>query len=310
MISMKTLLLLLTLVVLAANSPAEEIPEVASGTLTKAQPFQSTNFRNRSLYIWLPPGFSDTQSYDVLYMQDGDALFDANTTWNGQEWQVDEIVGGLIREGKIRPIIVVGIPNAGAARHAEYFPQKPFEALSKSVRTALYNQDRSPGIALFAKEVYSDSYSTFIVKEVIPYVEGAYPVSKGKEHRFLAGSSMGGLISWYTAMEYPDQFAGVISMSTHWPGAMDGSSGAFFAFRDYIESKLPALSNLNFYFDYGDQTLDQLYPPLQKQIDEIFVQQRYPKDRWMSLYFPGANHSEDAWSQRLAAPLQHMFGTR
>lgn len=307
---MNKTLLLLAIISLPCCSLANELPEISLGTLAEAKPFESEVFRDRSVYVWLPPGYSNTQRYDVLYMHDGDMLFDANSTWNGQEWRVDEIVGSLIRQGKIRPIIVVGIPNAGAARHAEYFPQKPFEALSESVRTALYDRSRAPDSRLFAKDVYSDTYAAFIVNEVVPYVEGSYPANKGKEHRFLAGSSMGGLISWYTAMEYPDHFAGVISMSTHWPGDMDGSSGAFFAFRDYIKAKLPNVSGTKVYFDYGDQALDQLYPPLQEQIDEVFIEQRYPKDDWMSLYFPGANHSEDAWSQRLAIPLQHMFGVR
>ena len=307
---MKTTLLLLAAVCLAGHSLADELPEVASGSLTKATPFKSTIFRSRPVYVWLPPGFSDTRRYDVLYMQDGDMLFDANSTWNGQEWKVDEIVGGLIREGRIRPIIVVGVPNAGVARHAEYFPQKPFEALSERAQTDLYDRNRSPDSSLFARHIYSDAYAAFIVNEVVPYIEGAYPVRKGKQHRYLAGSSMGGLISWYTVMEYPDEFAGVISMSTHWPGDMDGSSGAFLAFRDYIEAKLPTVSGLKIYFDYGDQTLDQLYPPLQKQIDQVFFEQRYTKEDWMSLYFPGANHSEDAWSQRLAVPLQFMFGVQ
>lgn len=307
---MKTTLLFLAAICLAGPSLADELPGVASGSLTKAMPFKSTTFRDRSVYVWLPPGFSDTQRYDVLYMQDGNMLFDANATWNGQEWKVDEVVGGLIREGRIRPIIVVGIPNAGAARHAEYFPQKPFEALPETAQDDLYDRSRAESNSLFSRDVYSDSYAAFIVNEVVPYIEGAYPVSKGREHRYLAGSSMGGLISWYVAMEYPDYFAGVISMSTHWPGDMDGTSGAFDAFRNYIEEKLPSVSGLKIYFDYGDQTLDQLYPPLQKQIDQVFVEQRYSEDDWISLFFPGANHSEVAWAQRLAVPLQFMFGVR
>ena len=307
---MKSTLILLATTFLAGHSLANDLPVVETGSLTKAMPFKSTAFQSRHIYVWLPPGYSGSRKYDVLYMQDGDMLFDANSTWNGQEWKVDEVVGGLIRQGRIRPIIVVGIPNAGAARHAEYFPQKPFEALPESAQADLYDRSRSESSSLFSREVYSDSYAAFIVNEVVPYIEGAYPVSKGPEHRYLAGSSMGGLISWYVAMEYPDHFAGVISMSTHWPGDMDGTSGAFDAFRDYIEEKLPSVSGLKIYFDYGDQTLDRLYPPLQKQIDQLFVGQRHANDDWISLYFPGANHSESAWSQRLAVPLQYMFGVQ
>ena len=118
---------------------------------------------------------------------------------------------------------------------------------------------------------------------------------------------MGGLISWYGLMTYPDSFAGAICMSTHWPGAPEIGSVAFKQFLTYIEQNLSSLSSHKLYFDYGDKTLDALYPPLQKQIDDLFTQLNYPKQQWRSLFFPEQDHSENAWSKRLHHPLEFMF---
>ncbi len=288
-----------------ANAPS---PNVSKGQIETVQPFKSNYIKDRFLTVWLPPGYTKQSQYDVLYMHDGRMLFDANSTWNKQEWRVDEVAGELIEQGKVRPFIVVGIPNAVENRHSEFFPQQPFESLSPAKQQALYQIKKFADQPLFASKVYSDNYSLFLVKEVIPYIEANYPVNKGAQHRYLGGSSMGGLISWYTLLNYPDQFAGAINMSTHWPGTFSAEDNIFPAFKQYITANLHKLSNQKVYFDYGDSTLDAMYPELQKQIDKIFIEQQYPKDQWQSLYFPGADHTENAWAKRLHIPLEFMFG--
>ncbi len=284
------------------------VPSVSKGTLQRIEHVNSKYVSDRYLNVWLPPGYSSAGKYDVLYMHDGRMLFDANTTWNMQEWQVDEVAGALIEQQLVRPFIVVGIPNAGGGRHSEYFPQQPFESLSEDEQSALYALYREPDKLLFESKVYSDNYIKFILLEVAPLIESLYPVNPGGAHRYIAGSSMGGLVSWYALLSYPMEFAGAICMSTHWPGTFSATDPAFAAFARFIQEKIPELSTQKIYFDYGDATLDVMYPPLQRQIDQLFINRNYPANLWMSKFFPGENHSEGAWSKRLTEPLEFMFG--
>jgi len=103
------------------------------------------------------------KKYAVLYMQDGQMLFDRSITWNKQEWGVDETLSGLMQQGKIGDCIMVGIWNGGERRYAEYFPQKPFEALSKVEQDQVYNKYRSGGQSIFfGLAISSDGYLKFL----------------------------------------------------------------------------------------------------------------------------------------------------
>ena len=210
-------------------------------------------------------------------MHDGRMLFDANTTWNKQEWMVDETAGRLIEQNKV----------------------KPFESLTTTTQKTLYQAHRNPTTPLFAAKVYSDSYLKFIVKEVVPYIESNFSVNKGGANRYLAGSSMGGLISWYGLLQYPDEFAGAICISSHWPGTGPNDEESFPAFLSFIDNNLTSLENHKIYFDHGDLTLDAYYLPLQKQVDQLFKKHKFPAQQW---------HSEKSWAKRLEIPLIFMFG--
>ena len=306
---MKLVALLFSLSIFVVHTSYANTPkvQVSKGHIEVIDNIESQFVKNRFLNVWLPPGYSKNTTYDVLYMHDGRMLFDANSTWNKQEWRVDEVAGSLIEQGKVRPFIVVGIPNAVENRHSEYYPQQPFEALSKQKQNALYQLEKYPGHKLFASKVYSDNYSRFLVKEVIPYIESNYNVNKGAQHRYIGGSSMGGLISWYTLLNYPNEFAGAICMSTHWPGIFSHDDEVFAEFKNYIANNIAKLSNQKVYFDYGDSTLDAMYPKLQAQIDDLFMAQQYPAKLWQSQYFPGEDHTENAWAKRLHIPLEFMF---
>ncbi len=286
---------------------SELIPVVSQGKIERIKPFNSKLVASRYLDVWLPPGYSTKQKYDVLYMHDGRMLFDANTTWNKQEWRVDEVAATLIEQNKVRPFIVVAIPNAKENRHSEFFPQQPFASIEKPHQARLYQLKKSKNVPLFNSLVNSDNYLKFIVSEIIPYIESNYSVNVGGAHRYLAGSSMGGLISWYGLMQYPNEFAGAICMSTHWPGTFTDDQLVFNALKSYIAKNLPNLSTHKIYFDYGDQTLDAMYPALQKQIDDVLKKQQYPENQWHSEFFPGENHSEQSWAKRLHIPLEFMF---
>ena len=103
-----------------------QVPKVNIGTIQRLENFKSNYVDSRNVDVWLPDGYSNTQKYAVLYMHDGNMLYDAATTWNKQSWEVDEVAGKLIQEGKTKPFIVVGIWNNGQKRHPEYFPQKTY----------------------------------------------------------------------------------------------------------------------------------------------------------------------------------------
>jgi enterochelin esterase-like enzyme len=306
---MKPGTLMIISVVLASSALHAQVPQVSSGRIIRIENYPSQYNAPRNVDIWLPEGYHPDQKYPVLYMHDGQMLFDSTNTWNQQEWGVDEVAGKLIQEGKVRPFIVVGIHNSGAGRHADYFPQKPFQALPEQYRDSLLTQaTRIEGTVLFSGEVRSDNYLKFIVEELKPYIDENYPTLRAAEGTFTAGSSMGGLISWYAICEYPEVFGGAACLSTHWPGIFTVENNPIpKAFLDYLEVHLPSPAGHRIYFDYGTRTLDSLYEPFQMQADEIMKKKGYSKKNWMTRKFEGADHSENAWRDRLEVPLVFLL---
>jgi len=121
-----------------------------------------------------------------------------------------------------------------------------------------------------------DAYLSFIVTELKPYIDATYAVYTNKENTFVAGSSMGGLMSMYAVAEYPEIFAGAACISTHWVGGSPKennplSDGIF----KYLESNLPSAENHKMYFDYGNKTLDENYPQYAPKVDSIFLKNDY-----------------------------------
>jgi len=284
-------------------------PQVVSGKIERITQFPSKYVTARNVDVWLPDGYSPNKKYAVLYMHDGQMLYDANSTWNKTAWEVDDVLSTLEKTGRIKETIVIGVWNGDKTRHADYFPQKPFENLKKSEKEAIYAAARSNGASVFNNfQIYSDGYLKFLVKELKPYIDSHYAVSTKAEDTFVAGSSMGGLISMYALCEYPKVFGGAACMSTHWPGifSMEGNPipDAFLA---YMNKALPKANTRKIYFDYGDKTLDALYPPLQKQVDSLMKSKGYTDSYWMTKFYPGDDHSEKSWSKRLHIPLEFLL---
>jgi len=298
----------------AIHLPAQTT-RVSKGTLVEIRHFASHYFQPRQVQVWLPPGYRQKQQqgrqYAVLYMHDGQMLFDADTTWNRQEWGVDETASLLQSAPGIKDFIVVGIFNGGADRHSEYFPQKPFMSLPDKTRTALYRAKRHKGEKLFSRPVNSDAYLKFIVDELKPYIDQHFAVKTDRENTVIMGSSMGGLISLYALVEYPEIFGGAGCLSTHWPGIMPSDDNPvperFYA---YLKQYLPEGETHKFYFDYGSETLDAFYPPLQQQVDKIMQSKGYNSRHWLTKKFAGAGHNEDAWRSRLHIPLRFLLAKR
>ncbi|HEX4876803.1 MAG TPA: alpha/beta hydrolase-fold protein [Chitinophagaceae bacterium] len=302
--------LLTTLSIFCWLVSSAQLPFVVSGTLKRYDSFPSKYITARNVDVWVPDNYSAAKKYNVLYMHDGQMLFDSTTTWNKITWDADDAVTALLKENKIRDVIIVGIWNGGKTRHSDYFPQKPFEALSQAEKETVYAAARSNGVSVFnSYKIQSDNYLKFLVKELKPFIYKNYSVYKDRSHTFVAGSSMGGLISLYAICEYPKVFGGAACLSTHWPGIFTMENNPVpNAFFNYMRKHLPKPQSHKIYFDYGDATLDALYPPLQQKADEVMKEKGFSTVNWITKYFPGEDHSERAWKRRLSVPLTFLLG--
>ncbi len=302
------LILFISFLLLSTQHKAQNtLPKVVSGKIERIENFQSRYISERNIDIWLPEDYNDAIKYAVLYMHDGQMLFDRDQSWNKQAWDIDDIASDLLSNNKVKNFIVVGIWNGGQTRHQDYFPQKPFDQLRQIEKDTVIAQLQRAGVTNEIFQPQSDQYLKFIVKELKPYIDKHYSVYTAKENTFIAGSSMGGLISLYAVCEYPEIFSGAACLSTHWVGTFTLENNPMpNAFLQYLNNNLPSPGLHKIYFDCGDQTLDALYPDIQKSADSIMVQKGY-NNNWLTRYFPGENHSEQAWNRRLHIPLEFLL---
>jgi predicted alpha/beta superfamily hydrolase len=214
-----------------------------------------------------------------------------------------------MQQQKIRECIVVGVWNGGKSRHAEYFPQKPFESLSKENQKLVYDAYRSGGQSIFSGlAISSDNYLKFLVEELKPFIDKTYSTKTDVSNTFVAGSSMGGLISLYALCEYPTVFGGAACLSTHWPGLLSMENNPVPAvFFSYLKKHLPSPKQHKIYFDHGTETLDSMYASLQVQVDAIMKQKKYSNSLWISRSWPGQDHSEKSWKSRLDVPVGFLL---
>lgn len=287
---------------------AQDLPKVSYGSIVRVENFQTKLVTPRNVDIWLPEHFSTNKKYDVVYMHDGQMLFDATQTWNKTAWDADDTFGKLLEEGKIRECIIVGIWNVPDERYADYFPQKIIENIPEPTKTKILNLQ-------IKGKPSADNYLKFIVNELKPYIDKNYPTKPNAENTFMIGSSMGGLISIYGLSEYPNTFGGVACVSTHSPLAsyalIDENTDVEVAskFRAYLEKNVPKANSKKIYFDYGNLTLDALYAPFQSKIDQIMVRKGYTNDFWKTLFFEGESHTEISWAKRLRIPVLFLLKT-
>lgn len=291
---------------------AQTPTKVSAGSIDRIENFQSKFVTSRNVEVWLPDNYSIDKKYCVLYLQDGQMLFDAETTWNKQSWEIDETISKLIKSHTIKDVIVVAIYNGGATRHSDYFPQKPFESLTSAQQNEIFKKNRSNGVAVFSEsKINSDNYLKFIVKELKPLIDKKYSVHADFKHTFIGGSSMGGLISLYAICEYPAVFGGAICMSTHWPGIFELENNPIpEAFFNYLQFNLPNPKNHKIYFDYGTETLDKMYQTLQPKADHIMRMKKYNKKNWLTRKFEGDDHNEISWQKRFYIPLEFMLSKK
>lgn len=289
----------------AASEPTKVVGSGVEGEVYKYPQVASKLVASRDVWVWLPPSYGSAtgRRFPVLYMHDGQNVFDPATSMNKTDWGVDEAMTQLIAQGAVREAIVVAVGNT-ALRREEYMPQKAVEwARGTRYETALQEtirrrQPQSPNPTWIA-----DTYLKFLVAELKPFIDREYRTSPGRDDTFIMGSSMGGLLSLYALLEYPDVFGGAGCLSTHW-SIGDG------LVVEYLRGKLPDPATHRIYFDHGTEGIDSAYEPYQKQVDEQMQQRGYRRDvNWMSRKFPGARHDEAAWRARIDIPLQFLLGT-
>jgi len=264
--------------------------EGAAGDL-RLHEFRSRIFGNtRSLRVWLPPGYHDSANagrrYPVLYLNDGQNLFEPSTSFTGVDWQVDETADRLIRDGVIPPITIVGIDNTGRDRVREYMPYRSLQPMILRVQ--------------------GERYPRFLMKEVMPFVARNYRVAPGPENTGLGGSSLGALISLYTAavrtgmigrllLESPSLWASNRQMIKEsrkvrvWPGRVFVAIGTAEA---------------------GQKDRDQSAVHDVQELVAILRRAGLDEKRLASKIDEGATHHESAWARRFPEALAFLFGNQ
>ena len=285
---------------------------ISTGKLDDLGVVQSRYTDARKVTVWLPPSYRPGgPRHSVLYMHDGQNLFDPETGFGGMEWKIDEVLGRLIAENKVRPTIVVAIWNT-PKRLREYVPSKAFSHLPP----AYMDQVRE----LYGGDPLSDGYLKFIVRELKPRIDRSYRVRTGRDDTVIMGSSMGALISLYAISEYPQLFGGAGMLSTHWPKMIPAKgttlTDAEFAmvtssFERYLGPALPSPRTHRLYIDHGSEMLDATYARYQKRIDRIVASRGYRAGiNLISRNFPGQDHNEISWASRVEIPLRFLLPPR
>lgn len=267
-----------------------------TGVVSRHADFPSRHVTPRHVDVWCPPADATTPAirYSVLYMHDGQNLFDPALSFIGVDWGMDEAVTRLIQDTGRPGAIIVGIWNS-PLRWREYMPQKPL-ATSSGQRLLPRFIEQAGG------EPLSAAYLRFLVEELKPYIDATYPTLPDPSHTSVMGSSMGGLISLYALIEYSDIFGGAACLSTHWPAGEE-------ALVDALGAALPKAGRHRLYFDFGTETLDAAYEPYQRRMDEWVKTAGYEASRnWLTRKFDGAEHSERAWRARVHIPLAFLLG--
>ena len=281
--------------------PADQTPVVTVGSIVHMSAFQSKFVSPRNVDVWLPPGYDGKDRCSVVYMHDGQMVFDGAITWNKKSWNMAQTVAALMAKGSIPKTIVVGIWSIGSTRQGEYFPEKvlpyvPQEAREKFVRVDL------------AGKPQADNYLRFITGELKPAIDAKYATLPDRDHTIVMGSSMGGIISLYAICEYPEVFGRAGCMSTGWIATFPKNATFPLATFNYLQSHLPDPKTHRIYFDQGTATIDALFSESQAFADLVVRDRGYSDENFMSRTYPGDDHSEPSWAKRVDVPLVFLVG--
>lgn len=250
---------------------------------------RSPSFRNtRMLRVWLPPGYEDRENqgrqYPVLYLNDGQNLFDRVTAYTGVEWQADETADRLIREGTLQPLVIVGIDNAHKERVREYLP---YRSLHPPVMRPLGRW-----------------YPDFLLQEVMPFLFERYRMARGPENTGLGGSSLGAVISLYTVMARPGVFGRLLLES---PSLFISNRQLLKdarALRQWPEKVFLAIGTK----ESGNEDCDVEVVDDVRQLEHLLGRAGLREERLRVKIDEGASHNEAEWAKRFPEALQFLFG--
>lgn len=255
-------------------------PPISGPRLVHVPSFASDNLTpRRDLWIYLPPGYDSApeRRYPVLYMHDGQNLFDGSLAAFGVAWEVDAAADAGILAGLVEPLIIVGIEST-EDRMSEYTP--------------VVDDDYGGGNAA--------AYGRFLVEELKPYIDAQYRTRVGPDDTGLAGSSLGGLVSLYLGLEYPGVFRrlGVVSPSVWW------------ADKDIVGrvSALGAKLPLFIWLDIGTAEGSGTAVGNTRQLRDALVSRGWGLDvDLVYREYNGAQHNEGSWAERFPEILRALF---
>ncbi|MES2442665.1 MAG: alpha/beta hydrolase-fold protein [Pseudomonadota bacterium] len=294
LVALATFPLLARAATAAPRSPAED---AASGLQPREQ-IESRFVPSRTVQVWLPPGYGSSRArYPVIYLHDGQNVYDEPAPFSGKSWEVHRALADGIAKGRMRPAILVAVWN-NDNRLGEYMPEAALAAAPDAATEP--GTDLFRGLPLKRASVAGDAYLRFLVEELKPRIDARYRTRKGRAHSFLMGSSMGGLISAYALVRYPRVFGGAACLSTAWP-----IGGGFAA--DWFARHLPDRHGHKLYFDYGTGTNDGAIQPFQLRVDAAARAAGYGPHAYRSLPWPGHMHTESAWAERVHVPLAFLL---
>jgi predicted alpha/beta superfamily hydrolase len=242
----------------------------------------------RQVTVWVPPGTRVRGArYPVLYLNDGQNLFDPTRAFAGATWRVAETLSALIRTGTIPPIVVVGIDHGGARRGREFLPVE---------------DDRNPDTA----HPLGPRYAAFVTREVMPLVARTYPVASGASNTGIGGSSYGAVAALYAALIAPGLF-----------GRLLLESPSLYVGREYMlrrarsARRWPSRVYLGVgtaeggRADWNVETVANV-----RKLETTLRRARLGDARLKVVVEDGATHSEDAWAARLAQAATFLFRRR
>jgi predicted alpha/beta superfamily hydrolase len=251
--------------------------------------FKSRTFRNtRFLRVWLPPGYDDAENegrrYPVLYLNDGQNLFESVSAYAGVEWQVDETADLLIREGTVPPMIIVGMDNTGKDRIREYVPYRSLHPMMLRVK--------------------GERYPDFLMKDVMPFIARNYRVAKGPENTGLGGSSLGALIALYTAIARPGVIGRLLLESPSLWAANRQLIREARGIERWPERIFLAIGTA----EVGRKDRDQSAVHDVREFASILQRAGLNDKRMRLLIDEDGSHNEAAWARRFPEALSFLFG--
>ena len=257
-----------------------------TGNIRRHRAFPSRILGNRrDILVYLPRGYGrlSRRHYPVLYLQDGQNVFDAATSFSGVEWGVDESAERLITENLIEPLIVVAVANTGKQRIHEYAPTRGvIDAKAKRKR-------RSKGLAR--------KYARFLIDELKPYIDRKYRTNPDAEFTGLGGSSLGGLVTLTIGILYPQVFSRLIVMSP----SIWWDDFAIYRLVDSIGQK----PLLKIWLDTG--TAEPGWEQARELLNRLLEKGWKLQKDLLYMESQGADHSEAAWATRVEPALRFLF---